>query len=223
MKAQPFLSGDSIGARLEWQRRDILVEAGGNLALNPGVLVQVRGEKVVWTTRGDDGALRFNIRVVGSDGREMLHLEENEWTVTGPIDDLRASASGHSIRMAAPCRGVALAITFHSVSEADVRAACQRDAESHAGIPRIPADLIARLPPDLVQMSTPSREQLFDEAWAPFARAGIKWPAMHVTLSCRLNHPTPIRITRSKMEVSDLATMTGSRLFMPGATLISLA
>ena len=207
--------------RLEWLRRDVLVEAGGNMALNPGVLLAVGGQRVIWTTRSSDGSLRFNLKIIDHTGETLLHLEDNEWVVTGPVLDIRAAASANDIRVASPSRGVTVSVTFSGISESDCREACEVEAAARADKPVIPPELIAVLPPSLVAASTPTKAQVFNELWAPFGAANISWPALRVGVAGKIKYPLPIRFTRSKMTLSDRLTMGGNRLFLPGATLIS--
>jgi hypothetical protein len=62
-------------------RRDVLICAGNNLVLNPGTLLQVGGEKVIWTRRHARGELCLNIHVRGDEGDDVLRRES---TTTGP-------------------------------------------------------------------------------------------------------------------------------------------
>ena len=223
MKAQPFLHGKLVSGRLDWWRRDVVVLAGGNLAVNPGVLLEVDSKKVIWTTRAHDQTLLLNFDLADCDGNEALRLENNEWIVTGEIDDLRASASANSIHVAAPNRGVTLEIRFSALDEHSLRADCERIATEGAGRPRLPPGLIPLVPPEVLEMATPSHAELVDELWRPFANSGISWPAMRVTVTGRITYPVPLTLTQKNLELRGQRVLRGNRFFVPGATLLAIS
>jgi hypothetical protein len=223
MKKAPFLTGEAVQGRLEWLRRDVMIYAGNNLALNPGVLLQVDGQKVIWTRRDVNGDMYMNIHVQGDDGGDLLRLEDNDWIVTGPIADLRASASANSIRVAAPARGVTLDVQFSNLPESTVRAALQRQAEVRAGQPSVPPELAAILPPALLASMPPrTAAEVFEEMWEPYAKSGIRWPAMYAAISGRFRHPIPIRLTPTKLTLPRGRAMSGNLFMVRGATLIDV-
>jgi len=222
MKRQPFLTGDRVGGRLEWLRRDVFIQAGSNVALNPGVVLQVGEQKAMWTSRGPDGYLRFNFRIIDQHGAELLHLEDNEWIVTGPMADVRAAASANAIRLVAPLRGVSVNITFRSLSEADCKRLCTKEATSRGGRLPLPADLLASLPPDLIETITPSEQDVVDELWQSIQASHVAWPALSVTVGARMKHPMPLRITRRYLQIAQRLIAGGNWFFMRGATLIAI-
>jgi hypothetical protein len=222
MKQAPFLAGDQVRGRLEWLSRDLFIYAGKNLVRNPGILLRVGGEQVIWTGRNASGELCLNIHVRGDDGADVLRLEDNDWTVTGPIADLRASASANSIRVQAPARGVTLDIHFSPLSEETVRLSCRRQAQARAGQPSLPPEIEGMLPPALVAQCTPTEAELFAELWEPYARSGIRWPAMYAALSGRLRYPVPIRLTPTKIALPHGRVMSGNLIMVPGATVVDV-
>jgi hypothetical protein len=223
LKTQPFLRWKAVSGRLDWLRRDVVVLAGGNLAVNPGVLLEVDSKKVIWTTRAHDQSLLLNFDLADGDGKEVLRLENNEWIVTGEIDDLRASASANSIRVAAPNRGVTLEIRFSTFDEQSLKADCERTAAERAGRPRLPPDLISLVPAEVLEMATPSHVQMVDELWKPFTDSGISWPAMRVTITGRITYPVPLMLTQKKLAVRGQRVLRGNRLFVPDATLLAIS
>ena len=223
MKARPFLSGDSVGGRLEWLRRDVLVQCGGNCFLNPSILLEVGGRKVIWTQRDSKGLLQLSLNITDVDGSEVLVMENNEWLVTGPVADLRASASAHSIRLSAPARHVTLTMKFMSLAEETLRAELEAEAESVVQKPPVPTELLSGLPPAFVASLVPTKEQAFESLWSPFARSGISWPAMRVSLSGRIPHPVPISFTSTKLELPGGRVLSGNTVLVPGAKVISVA
>jgi hypothetical protein len=223
MKLRPFLSGDAVLGHLEWQRRDVLIQAGGNLALNPGVLLEANGRNIIWTERASDGSLHLNVDIVAADGTPLFYLSRNEWLVAGAVDDLRASASAHSLRVCAPMRGVTLEIRFRDLPESTALAECERRAHDVAGKPQVPPDLLSVLPSEILAQATPTFEQALEAEWAPFAASGVTWPALHATVAGRIVAPVQVKLTRTKLEVSGQRRFSRNRFFVAGATLISVA
>jgi hypothetical protein len=223
MKAYPFLSGGSVGGRLEWLSRDVLVQGGGNCFLNPGILLEVGGRRVIWAQRDSNGLLQLSLNITDVDGKEVLVMENNEWLVTGPIADLRASASAHSIRLSAPTRQVTLNVQFMSLAEKTLRAELEVEAARVVQEPPVPTELLSVLPPAFVASLVRTKEQVFESLWSPFAQAGISWPAMRVSLSGRMPHPVPIRFTSTRIDLPGGRVLSGNTVFLPGAKVISVA
>jgi hypothetical protein len=222
MKARPYLAQDSVRGRLEWLRRDVFVLAGGNLFLNPGILLEVGGRKVIWTERDSTGLFQLNLNITDADGVEVLAMEKNEWLVTGPIRDLRASASAHSICLSAPARGVTLNMQFRNWTEEAQRTKCEAEAAREVREFSVLPELRAALPPELLSSVVPNNEQIFESLWSPFAQANISWPVMHVSLSGRMPHPTPVRFTSTKIDLGSGRVLRGNTVFVPGANVISI-
>jgi hypothetical protein len=84
------------------------------------------------------------------------------------------------------------------------------------------AQMLMLVDPALVSRSTPTEADLFAEAWEPYARSGVRWPALYAAVSGRFRYPVPIRLTPSKLVLPRGRVMSGNVIMVPGATVVDV-
>src|SRR3989442_14566184 len=86
-----------VRGRFDWMRHDLLAVVGGSFYHETPVIVQFRGEPMIWFNRDEDGYLLFNIRMLTRSGEPRLRLEDNFWVTSGSPTDFECPPSGRII------------------------------------------------------------------------------------------------------------------------------
>lgn len=118
MKKNPYLRGGKVRGRSHWLRRDVIIEGGGLVAINPGALLSIRGKRAIWLRRDKRGS-HLNIDIRDVRGNQILKMVDNDWVVSGDLLDLHCPPGGRSMTIDAPSRRFKLTLTFHSCSPED--------------------------------------------------------------------------------------------------------
>lgn len=89
----------SVGAKFDWLRHRLLATVGGNHFLETYEIFRLKGNRIIWFNRNEEGHLLLNLRPV----REArLIMEENFWLTHGNLADLECPPSGRLIHAKYP-------------------------------------------------------------------------------------------------------------------------
>lgn len=216
MKRNPFLRGDRVEGRNDWLRRNTVLRAGTNTFVNIASLVTVDGQKVIWFDRGPQGYLQLSMNIGDAQGNPLFVMENNDWMVSGPLNDLEAKPRGRELIVKSQSDGFWMKLGFKDLDEPSFRSEIE-ELELEKERRRIEEynALMAAL-----RVREPENQKLFvddnlDEAavrhhsWNPFALAIDEWPALEVTFEGEL--PAPIKLVSSHDDIQvGGIRMTGS-------------
>jgi len=106
--------------RFEWMRRELVGVVGGCLYHEVPVLVQFRGEPMVWFERDDDGHALLNVRMLTTVGNEQerIRIEDNDFVVRGAPTDFECPPSGKSLSVKYD-NGDRMRIEFREIDSVD--------------------------------------------------------------------------------------------------------
>lgn len=81
----------AVRGDLEWRRRRLLTVVGSNVTYETPVVIEFRGERVVWLTRDDDEYLLLNVAPIEGELGRRFGIDENLWTLEALPDDVECS------------------------------------------------------------------------------------------------------------------------------------
>lgn len=106
----------NMGSRFEWMRNKILIHIGGNHYLETYEILKLKGQRIIWLTRDEDGYLMLNIRPLSTSQEPRFGMEENFWLVHGNQEDLECPPSGRLIRITYP-NGDKFSVEFRELED----------------------------------------------------------------------------------------------------------
>jgi hypothetical protein len=119
LKEAPFLAAKRVRWRFDvWDRRRLVLFAGGNWHVNTTHVLSVGGQVVVGLSlpvMSDPGGLNLDVR--DGKGRPVLSMEDNAWTLDVIPDDLVCSPHGNTLRVSHEASGIELNMRFHSLDQ----------------------------------------------------------------------------------------------------------
>jgi hypothetical protein len=91
LKANARAAVRAVRGDLEWRRRRLLTVAGSNVTYETPVVIECRGERIVWLTRDEDGYLLLNVAPAEGELGRRFGIEQNLWTLEAFPDDVQCS------------------------------------------------------------------------------------------------------------------------------------
>ena len=118
MKECPYLveTGELPQGSFAWKRERLFLLAGNNSISARDTLLTHGGQKILWLSRDKDNNELLNLDFYDSDGQIIVQMQDNDWTVNVPLDDINCSASGHRLNLRAPRHEVHMNIHFRSLA-----------------------------------------------------------------------------------------------------------
>jgi hypothetical protein len=168
LKVDPFLAGRKVRWKFDvWDRRRLILFAGGNWHVGCSHILSVRGHTLVGLSQAapaEPGGLNLDVR--DGAGKPVLSMDGNAWNLDVVPDDLECSPHGNSLRVVHHATGIQLKVGFHSLDP---------DA----------LDRLLRMRMPLV-----IREDLF----ASISSEGLEWPVAVATLSGVIRWPISVAL-----------------------------
>lgn len=121
MKSDPYLrrSGTAPGGTFHWRRDQLVVRAGGLIAIGCGVLLRFGSVNAIWLTTDAEGGELLNLDVWNPDGTVLFSMRDNDWLALGPLEDVECPPSARSLILRVPSRRIRLALEFSSLADED--------------------------------------------------------------------------------------------------------
>jgi len=167
LKQRPYLATQKVQWRFDvWDRRRLVILAGGNWFFDPPFVLSVRGHVVVGLTQPPDpaepGGLNLDAR--NASGEPVLSMEANAWNLDIVPDDLECSPRGNALEVSHKQSQLNLSVRFDSLE---------------------PEDLIRLF--DRLAMEEQQRSDVLENA--------VEWPIGLCTVEGKLAWPIPVQMT----------------------------
>ena len=133
-----------------WAKRQFLVRLGGCYSGGAGTHVAIAGDPVVQLTRAHNGLLLLSTRLLSSDGRVILEIDENDLIVASEdLYDLEVNTGSTKLRAWLGERHLGVDLAFRRVSIDSLSQQLDHDRQrAESRIPKL-EDLIAQFPDDI--------------------------------------------------------------------------
>lgn len=221
LKMSPFLTGDLVAGRNQWLRYNTLLRCGSNIFLNIKRLLTVCNKPMIWFNRNSDGYLELSMNITDNDGNPLFVMENNDWLVSGPLNDLEAKPRGRDIVIKSRQSGFWINLGFHDedidalrteIEERAVERAVERARASATSHNETLNQLRVRLPNSLKHLL---EDTVFDEsavredAWAPIAKTIGDGSILGITFEGHLPSPVEVLSTSDELRIGGMV-MTGT-------------
>ncbi len=97
LKADGKARASIVRGRFDWMRNRLLVVAGGNFCYETPTICSLRGQRVIWLSRDDDGYLLLNVRMLSVSQEQRIRIGDNYWLEKGSPSDLECPPSGRLV------------------------------------------------------------------------------------------------------------------------------
>ncbi len=231
LKSDPYLRrvGGQPAGHFNWKREQLILEAGGGLAIRCPVLLEMAGRPVIWLSSDPDGNQLLNLEILGADGAPAFVMRDNDWLAIADVQDLEAPPSVRSLIVRAPRTNVRVAIEFKPMTMDDVRVRLEK---WEADGTRASAKLLQEHISKLRQQGAPEHFiESIGRSAAPASRVDHimeqiqeGWPhddLVTCTLEAQIPYPYPVVITASKIVLPGENVISGA-IMLGGGTAISL-
>jgi len=108
----------TVAGRFEWMREDVLAVVGGNFYYETPIMVEFRGEPMIWFERDERNRLLLNVRMLSTSGEPRTSLMNNDWLIDGAPEDVSSPPNGSSLKVKY-ANGDMVAVRFREWSDAD--------------------------------------------------------------------------------------------------------
>ncbi|MET7375853.1 hypothetical protein [Micromonospora arida] len=88
-----------VNGRFEWMRRDVLAIVGGNYYYETPIILEIKGQPVVWFDRDEDHRLLLSVRMITTSRDARFYMDRNDWIVRGQPGDVESPPSGCFLRV----------------------------------------------------------------------------------------------------------------------------
>jgi len=78
-------------------RNELMAVLGGGFYVESLVIVEIRGEPIIWFERDEDSLLMLNVRMLTTSSETRMQIENNFWVARGEPDDFECPPSGRLI------------------------------------------------------------------------------------------------------------------------------
>lgn len=100
-------------------RRSLVAIVGGNFYIDVPILIEFKGEPMLWFNRDEDGYLLLNVRMLSGSGEPRMRLEDNFWITRGAPSDLECPPGGKRLK-ATYENGDSLEVIFGELANREV-------------------------------------------------------------------------------------------------------
>lgn len=101
-KSEARNQSSNVQGRFDWLRNRLLAVVGGNFYYETPVILEFRGQSVIWFERDEGGYLLLNLGMLSTTREERLVLENNFWIGKGNFSDFECPPSGKLIHAEYP-------------------------------------------------------------------------------------------------------------------------
>ena len=88
---------EKVKGKFDWLRNKILLVVGRCFFYETLIVLEFRGEPIIWLRRNDDGYLLLNLRMLTTSKQSRLWIEDNYWIDKGNPTDFECPPSGKLI------------------------------------------------------------------------------------------------------------------------------
>jgi len=98
-KATAVQENLAIKGKFDWMRNSLLAVVGGNFYFEVPIILEFKGEPVIWFNRDDDGYLLLNVLMLSILKEPRVIIQDNFWLSVGNPDDLESPPSGKLLKV----------------------------------------------------------------------------------------------------------------------------
>lgn len=206
LKKNPFLRGGQVSGKNQWLRRNTILRSGSNIFISIGTLLTVCGEKVISFNRNLEGYLELSMNIKDSNGNPLFVMENNDWLVSGSLDDLQVTPRGRDIVIKSKTEGFWITLQFNDLSVDALRSEIEdlmvaRERERVERTNAMNAQIRAGLPDEIKKLMEEipwNEKETRRKVWGPFEQNIRGDQVLEIILKGHL--PPPVEVFASDKE-----------------------
>ena len=124
-----------VRGKFNWMRNRLLAVVGGNFYYETPVILEFKGQPVIWFERDENDYLLLNLHMLSTTGEPRAFITNNEWFNVGGEEDIECPPSAKKVKISYP-NGDFVSVEFfelNTIEEAQKRYPEARVAELTLG------------------------------------------------------------------------------------------